>query len=86
MTHVVDLATFANGLPNLNDRRRLEIARDQHARNGFGFWPVVTLADGGSSVIRFISAPSTRWTVGAGVVEAVPLHALSPADWPRVAL
>jgi hypothetical protein len=84
MSHVIDLAAFVAELPNQDDRRRLQLACDQHMRNGFGFWPMVRLADGATQVIRFKSAPASRWTRETGAVESVPLHALSPADWPRV--
>jgi hypothetical protein len=55
-----------------------------HVRNGYGFWPVVTI-DGLRQVVRFV-ANGTRWRAEGGVIELLPLHALPVADWPRVRL
>jgi hypothetical protein len=81
------------------DRAELDRAVAEHTRNGRGFWPVVTI-DGVRSVIRFAAAvvtggptgstgtgaPMSRWTPDTGSIDIIPIHALSPADWPHVRL
>lgn len=76
-------------LDDPRERAELDRSVTEHERNGRGFWPVVTGADGVRQVVRFVTAlnaPGQRWTAETGTIDMLPLHALPVTDWPRVRL
>jgi hypothetical protein len=61
-----------------------ETSFQDHVRNGRGFWPVVQ-AGGTTQVIRFAPRQGdARWTPSTGLIDFIPLHAVSPVDLPRL--